>query len=61
MNIYTFLLDLFTLTEPAYALCEVGEIKHKSYTDTKIDLWKLLILLQRFLILVYKILKHIKI
>jgi len=61
MNIYSFLLDLFTLAQPAYALCEAGEPKHKSCTDTKIDIWKLLILLQRFLLILYKILKHIRI
>jgi hypothetical protein len=67
MNIYSSLLNFFALAQPAYALnysshCETGEPnKHKFCTDTKIDIWDLLILLQRLLILLYKILKKIKI
>lgn len=60
MTFYSFLLNCFT--HPTYErnlyCCENG--KHTE-PDIKIDFWELLILLQRIIIILYKILKKFKI
>ncbi len=60
MALYSFLLNCFT--HPTYefnsSFCENGE--HDNQTDTEIDLWEFLILFQRILILLYKLLKRFK-
>gem|GEM_PF-5427021 len=65
MNIHSFLLNFFVPALSGYlphaSHCEINQHNSQSPgTNTQIDIWELLILLQRLLILLYKILKKFK-
>lgn len=62
MKIYSFLPILFALAYPLYLFAlsygdSVERDNYTFYTGIKIDLWELLILLQRLIVLFYKILE----
>jgi hypothetical protein len=66
MNSNSFLLNFFAQTDSEHqrkaSHCESDEQdNHKSCSSATIDIWEFLILLQRLLVLLYRILKKFKI